>query len=1453
MSLSPAKTSSHSSTPAQKSQLSHSLYPRPLTHSLLRRTGDGDKIVAGWLASLMIGIGMFVFFANPDLTWAAPLPPAPNAVCFATGDDGVTVRQSADSQAVRDAIADANTGGSAVVKLAGYCAGTFFDSDYLDNSIGIIDMPMTILGGYTFTNWAIAYPITQPTVLDAQGKGHGLIATVPLTVSGFTVMNGVIGLGANYYNGAGIFASDALVVSDMKFYSNTNASYGGGIYAYTLWMTNTELAYNNAGEGGGVYVAQDLEVPDAPQIAVPLPHNAYVSKSTFYENLAFAGGGMAVYSAQIRDSQFISNAADLFGGGLYADYYADISGSLFHDNESWDSLLACCAPQHDLVKSLRQPQLNRAKRAAPAITAGGGGAWVSYADIATSQFFSNSAIVSGGGLYSDNGAAITDTDFISNVTAVPILGAPLPDVGFTYSNGAGLGCAIVSIRNAPTDVGELQITGGRFVQNVSEGNGGGLASYCDTYITGTQFISNVGFNAGGGVMAEAVTVILSGTQFMGNETWQYEVPFSPRPDGATRPAAIAHGTGGGAWIDGEDVRVINSRFESNYADGEGGGLYGFFPAISDTVFISNVASMTLAPLNAPHQPSAAAGFGGGASFLGGTVHRAQFIGNTASLWGGGLIVYSSTLIDQSYFLENAAIDGGGLDIEFPDSVVDVSNSVFARNQAYGGGGAGIWTVGWLHLLHNTLVASNAMTQSAIYLEQGNVVLTNTVVTSYAIGIDGVGPGSAMGEHNLFYGLITDTVVTDTIGVTLLNTLVADPMLVNSLGNAATDFRSRGSSLAVDGGIDSDLKVDYTDAPRPQGLGPDIGAFETAAAAGLAIGIWPTPAVVHPGDPLTFTVVVTNNGPDMAYEVVITDAVDANLQTSVCRASLVLCLANDPYMTVTVPQLAANETQTFTIQGVVNPAIIDDMLLGADAGVEAVRDSNLANNHAATTAQVRVIADVSIGKWASSPSVVAGQRITYNVVFTNSGPGVAHTVRVTDVLPAGLQSVACQTQVGMICTVGVGRTTLSVPTMDVGESYALTVSGQIDPSALAGSSVTNTVLVSSPNDVDPSNNTANAVVGVQALVDIAVGKSVAPNVVVAGTRLTYTLVLTNNGPSVAHAIVFTDVLASELKDASCSGQAGATCTVTGNTLKGQVAALGVNQAHVFVIAATVKANVAQGTLVSNSVQVSTDAPDPISANGGGNAIVTPPEATALIQAQADLSITLQPVNELVQSQLGQIKVTVNNAGPSYAQPVTATITLPNGLSNEAGMAEQFAVRGGQAVWTCAANGQTVTCSTSALADGVADQFLLNVRASVDAPSSVTIVASVQSGATDPVAVNNNSSQVAAISQPTAIVLARFVVDGNRVLWETSAEIDTYGFHLWRSASGQRADAERITTNLIAARGRQGGASYAFVDASAVPNTHYTYWLQEIELDGDAIEYGPARATVGRIFVPVVMNP
>jgi hypothetical protein len=143
-----------------------------------------------------------------------------------------------------------------------------------------------------------------------------------------------------------------------------------------------------------------------------------------------------------------------------------------------------------------------------------------------------------------------------------------------------------------------------------------------------------------------------------------------------------------------------------------------------------------------------------------------------------------------------------------------------------------------------------------------------------------------------------------------------------------------------------------------------------------------------------------------------------------------------------------------------------------------------------------------------------------------------------------------------------------------------------------------------------------------------------------------------------------------------------------------------------------------------------------------------------------------------------------------------------------------------------------------------------------------------GMTTPVTLvpgENNPTLFAGIIEigPTAITLASFtaVRDGDSVVvrWVTTAEINTWGFDLYRSTDGQRSSAVRVTPTLIPGKGRgQAGASYTWTDTDAEAGATYTYWLIETEIGGATNQYGPATAqpqisnTTNRIFMPIVVR-
>ena len=81
----------------------------------------------------------------------------------------------------------------------------------------------------------------------------------------------------------------------------------------------------------------------------------------------------------------------------------------------------------------------------------------------------------------------------------------------------------------------------------------------------------------------------------------------------------------------------------------------------------------------------------------------------------------------------------------------------------------------------------------------------------------------------------------------------------------------------------------------------------------------------------------------------------------------------------------------------------------------------------------------------------------------------------------------------------------------------------------------------------------------------------------------------------------------------------------------------------------------------------------------------------------------------------------------------------------------------------------------------------------------------------------------------------------VEWETASEIDSGGFHLWRTESAQ-GTYEPITAEMIAAEGGLfWGASYTYEDLDVEMGRTYWYKLEDIDIFGRSTFHGPVETS------------
>ncbi len=243
------------------------------------------------------------------------------------------------------------------------------------------------------------------------------------------------------------------------------------------------------------------------------------------------------------------------------------------------------------------------------------------------------------------------------------------------------------------------------------------------------------------------------------------------------------------------------------------------------------------------------------------------------------------------------------------------------------------------------------------------------------------------------------------------------------------------------------------------------------------------------------------------------------------------------------------------------------------------------------------ANLAISKSASPSPATAGQQVTYTLTVQNSGPQAANTVTVTDNLPAGLTFVSCASDAGGACG-GIGSSrVITFTQLAVGASAMITLVTTLADNAASGSLLPNTVNVSARTpDPVATNNSAQITTTVQSVADMAISKSASAAQVVVGDKITFTLQITNSGPSVAANVVVTDVLPANMAYFACSSTGGGACGGSGLTRTVSFVSLPVGGTASVTLVATA---VADGA-INNTVAIGTASIDPVAGNNSAGA-------------------------------------------------------------------------------------------------------------------------------------------------------------------------------------------------------------------------------------------------------------
>ncbi len=349
------------------------------------------------------------------------------------------------------------------------------------------------------------------------------------------------------------------------------------------------------------------------------------------------------------------------------------------------------------------------------------------------------------------------------------------------------------------------------------------------------------------------------------------------------------------------------------------------------------------------------------------------------------------------------------------------------------------------------------------------------------------------------------------------------------------------------------------------------ASTCVAAPNIQIVKTPDAAQVSAGDPIGFTLTVWNSGAGDAKGVDLTDTLPTNAglnwsiagqgagwnNTCAIAAGVLTC---GP---VTVPAGTTQAAATFTVH-ITSPttAATGGTCPGTGTvdNTGSVTTTNDGNDQSSASTCVAG-ANIQIVKTADAAKVNVGSQIGFTLTVFNLGTGDAKGVDLTDTLPtnAGLTwSIASKgAGWGGNCTIAAGVLSCGPVTVPGGTTQAastFTVHITSPTAPAAGGNCPGTGTVDNTGNVTTTNDgsgQSSASTCVQALVDLSITKTGSPAAqeLNASSQITWTTVVTNNGPDADTGVKITDPMptgntfvSATMTQGTCTGGAILSCNI-----------------------------------------------------------------------------------------------------------------------------------------------------------------------------------------------------------------------------------------------------------------------------------------------------------------------
>ena len=462
----------------------------------------------------------------------------------------------------------------------------------------------------------------------------------------------------------------------------------------------------------------------------------------------------------------------------------------------------------------------------------------------------------------------------------------------------------------------------------------------------------------------------------------------------------------------------------------------------------------------------------------------------------------------------------------------------------------------------------------------------------------------------------------------------------------------------------------------------------------------TPGPYYPGQSITYTLTIHNDGPSSASGVSVDD-MPSNMTITHVDGPTNNAFGCLGFPCPLSPAMAVGESRMFTVTATIDSA-------GAFSNTATANgsefDPNTANN-TDTQGGFATSADVSIVKSITTPGpYYPGQSISYTLTVHNDGPSPASGVSVNDT-PSNMTitHVDGPTNNAFGC---LGFPCPLSPAMAPGNTRTFTVTATIDS---AGAFSNTATANGSDFDPNPANNT-DTKGGVASSADVSIVKSITtPGPYYPGQSISYTLTVHNDGPSSASGVSVNDTPSNmtithvDGPTGNFFGCLGFPCPLT--------PAMAAGNTRTFTVTATIdSAGAFSNTATANGSDFDPNPLNNTDTQGG------------VAAASADVSIvkTLTTAGPFVTGQSISYTIQVSNAGPSAATNIQVTDTPTNlTITSVSG-----------------AGCPALPCTIASLAAGA--NTTINVTATINAAGAFDNGATANATEFDPTLTNNSDS-------------------------------------------------------------------------------------------------------------------